>query len=758
MKRVLVALALVVVLLGAFAAFLVQRNLPDRSVPRIPGLTGPVSVSFDDRGVALVKAGSLGDALRVQGFLTARERLFQLELQRRVASGELSEIFGPATLEVDRIHRIYGFSRVAAAAVPLLPAAERESLEALSDGLNSFIDSHPGRLGLEFTLLRITPRRFTPADSLLVLLLMYEDLTTTWRAEASAETLAALPEGVRRFLTSRATPDDVSLVPDAIPVTRAPLPDLTNAVFPSHPLRFLSFESIEGLGSNNWAVSGALTKSGRPILANDPHLGLNMPSIWLPMRLAIGEQHIEGVTLPGMPGIVLGKNDGMAWAFTNVGTDIQDLYRETIVDGKALRNGRPAEKVRSRVESIWIRGREAERLTVLETSHGPFVQGDLALTWTALDPKNLRLPIASIMLASDRDAFDKAFDAFLGPGQNVVWASKAGAIGWRPTGVVPIRRAGTDGSVPYDGRDPENDWKGLLLPADLPRVVDPPSGYIVTANQRIIGNRWPHPVATDWPSPGRARRIRDLLEIAKRDGRKLDRAGIEAIQLDTHSDSMRLLSEPFLPFLPPDLAASLKSWNGNAASDSASYLVASALRRKLRERALTAWHVEKWNSTISEDLTTELARAAADAFPRAGLGSRDAFLRGTADAAIAELSNRFGKDRARWSWGEANRLQVRHPLGRIPGLGWLFNPPSIKQAGASAVVKASSPAYGQSMRFIVDWGASEAATLVVPFGVSGHVGSPHRFDQLPFWSAGDPSGEATRLARPAVGTPLEFRP
>jgi penicillin G amidase len=221
---------------------------------------------------------------------------------------------------------------------------------------------------------------------------------------------------------------------------------------------------------------------------------------------------------------------------------------------------------------------------------------------------------------------------------------------------------------------------------------------------------------------------------------------------------MRLLTEPFLPFLPPDLAESLKKWDGNAAADSSSYLVAATLRRKLRERALEAWHAKGWSGTISEDLTTELARAGADAYPRAGLGGRDTFLRACADAALAELSKRFGTDRAGWSWGEANRLQVKHPLGRIPGLGWLFNPPSVRQTGASAVVKASSPAYGQSMRFIVDWGAPDAATLVVPFGVSGHLGSPHRLDQFPFWQAGDPSGEATRLARPGVGTPLEFRP
>ena len=287
MKRVLAGIAATalaaVPLAGAALGVLVFRNLPDLSFPKIPGLHARVSVAFDDRGVATVTAADAADAYRAQGYLTARERLFQMEMQRRLAGGELAEIFGRVALPSDRLHRIYGFSRVAEAAVPLLPADERADVAALTDGINAFLDTHAGRWGLEFTLLRVTPRRYTPADALRVLLMMCEELSTTWKKEIAAERLLARPSSVQRFLTSGFTADDLVLVPDAGKPELPPVPLLGDAAPPA--LSALGFRDVgdpeEVPGSNNWAVSGALTKSGKPILANDPHLGLSAPGIWL---------------------------------------------------------------------------------------------------------------------------------------------------------------------------------------------------------------------------------------------------------------------------------------------------------------------------------------------------------------------------------------------------------------------------------------------------------------------------------------------
>ncbi len=712
-----------------------------------------MSVAFDDRGIATVTAATARDALRAQGWLTARERLFQLEMHRRLAHGELAEIFGPALLPSDRLHRTYGFARVAGAAVRLLPETERGDLEALADGINAFLDTHAGRLGLELTLLGISPRRFTAADALLVHLLMCEDLSTSWRRDLAVEKLGRLDPAVRRFVSDTASPDDVLLVPDAAPLVAPVVPDLGGI-----PLAALGFGGPrfgdpgedEPRGSNSWAVAGALAKSGRPLFANDPHLSLTLPGIWLPMRFVIAGRLVEGVTIPGLPGVILGRNDRVAWGMTTLRTDVQDLYRETIV-GRKVKRGAAFEDLEERTETIAVRGGKPESLVVRETSHGPLVQGRMALKWPALDPALLRMPESAVMAATDGESLGRALDAFPFPAHNVVWADASGSIGWRATGLVPIRRPGTDGSIPYDGADPENDWRGYVPPGEMPRVVDPPEGFIVTANQRDVGTRFPHVVTSDWPSNERARRIADLLADAARQHKPLDRAAMEAIQLDTVSPVLRATLAALAPDLPEPWGARFAAWDGRADAGSASFPVAREVRRKLAERVLAAWRVPLGVGLPGARLL-ELARSGDAVFRRARLGPKHDFVRAAFGAALADVSARLGTDPSRWHWGEANRLAVTHPLGRLPGLGWLFDPPSFPQSGASGTPRVATPTFGQSMRFVVDWGVPEETTLVIPFGVSGHLGSPHRTDQLAAWREGDPSGTGTRLARPPVET------
>lgn len=750
--RLASAVSVLVTATAVVGGLAVRRNLPDRVAPPITGLSSPVSVTFDDRGVATVTADSLGDALRVQGYLTARDRLFQLDLQRRAAAGQLASVFGRVALPSDREHRTLGFARVAAAALPLLPATERESLVALTDGINAFLASHAGKLGLEYVFLE-APRRFEPSDALLVYLLMNEDLSSSWKSEAASASLEALPASARRFLLEKVTRDDVLLVPDSVPLAVAPLPEEAPAVAVRAPFEV---DGPEGIGSNGWVVSGALTASGRPMLANDPHLAIGMPSIWLPMRFVIAGRAVEGVTLPGLPGVVIGRNESLAWGFTNLGQDVQDLYRETIQGEGVVRRG-GVEPLVTRVETIAVRGSAPESLVVRESSHGPLVKDDLALRWAILDPGVVRVPTASFMLAADEAELQAACDSFVAPGQNVVWATKDGSIGWRATGLVPIRRPGTDGSVPYDGRDPENDWRGFVPASEMPRVSNPPSGYLVTANQRVIGTSFPYPVATAWPSPARARRIRETIETARSEGRKLDRAAFDAMQRDVVAAGMRDLLRAVAAYLPADLEAG--RWEGRADRGDPLFPLARALRIQLRERLLATWKVTGWRGGPTEDALLDLARSDDAAFRRAGLGSRDAFLGGAVDAALADVRKAYGTDRKRWSWGEANPLATRHPLGRVPGLSWVFDPPfRLPMSGAPQAVRVHGPSLGQSMRWIVDWGDPEASTLVVPFGVSGHVGSPHRLDQLRYWRDGDPGGAATRLARTASGPSLDFRP
>jgi penicillin amidase len=757
--RVLSALFALVLLLGLALFVVVRRNLPGDGGGRIPGLGAGVTVDLDDRGVATIRAESFEDAFRAQGWLTARERTFQLELLRRNASGRLAELFGSSALPLDRRHRLYGFARVARAAVPLLPPRQRADLEALASGVNAYFGARRGRLGLELTLLRVEPEAWRPEDSVAVLLLMYEQLTDGWEAERDAERILSLPASVRAFLLPRATADDVLLVPDAAPLALPGLPELPGPAAPGLPkaASLRAGDELPVAGSNAFAVAGALTASGKPILAGDPHLGHEMPGVWVPMRFVVAGRTAEGVTLPGLPGLTIGRTDRIAWSFTNLEADVQDLYRERI-EGWRARRGDGSEPVSERQETIRVRGGAVETLVVRSTSRGPLVEGDLAVRWTALDPVNLRLPNGDLLRARDEGEFLAAFDGFTGPPQNVVWASASGSIGWRPAGLLPVRREGTDGSVPYDGSDPANDWGGFIPMAGLPRVVDPPEGFVVSANQRAIGTSFPHVLSADWAHPGRARRIRDLLRDAKTAGRKLTRRDAEAIQLDARSETMRRTAAAFGPFLPAAVARLLDGWDGTADAASARYLVARALRRTVRVRALAAWRAPAFRWHLEGDNWNALLEADDAAFRAAGLGERAAFLKAVADEAVAELAKRQGGDPAKWSWGEANRLAVRHPLGRVPGLSWLFDPPRPVQSGAPGTPRAASPSFGQSLRWIVDWGTPGEATLVVPFGISGHVGSPHRLDQLTPWSAGDPEGRATRLSRPPSGPPIRLSP
>ncbi len=739
LKRITLILgtALGLGMLGAW--WVIQRQLPDRAVPLIHGLANTVQVSFDGRGVPTIRAGSFQDAFRVQGYLAGRERMFQMELQRRAADGLLSELIGPAALPLDRTHRVYGFHQAAEAAVAQLPEDERDALEAFSEGVNAFIQSHPDRWGLEFKLLGTKPRPWTPADCLKGLLLMHEDLSSTWRAELRNEALKVLPDHQRRALQPVATEWDQLLIPDVEPpkldaeLLFQAQPLLKLAKLPGLPKDVLGLSENAGerdpsIGSNAWVVAGSRTSSGKPMLVNDPHLGLASPGIWLPLRIEIGERFVEGVALPFLPGVPLGRNQAIAWGFTNLGTDVQDLYRENPIG--------------ERTEDIPVKGRAAERFRVPLGAHGPQVRPGYSLKWAALDPANLRMGMTKLIRATDWDSFNAACDGFLGPGQNIVYADAEGHIGYRATGLIPIRKKGDDGSLPVDGNDPGNDWQGFVSQAEMPRVLDPAKGYLVTANQRILGNGFPYPVATRWASPVRAKRIAELIEAAG----KLDHAGAERIQLDVASLEHREFMNLAAPLLGAGWQSRYQGWDGVASADSRKFLEADRLKKNFREQLLnrvlrgTGWDADSFNSDTGDALLREALKADQQAWTRGGIGDKQ--------EALLEAARQTKKQMVKGpkTWGESNRLDLRHPVGRAGGiLGWGFNPPRAIQSGANHTVRVAKPDFGQSMRFIVDWGDPDATTLVIPLGVSGHLGSSHRHDQMRDWLQGDPLGQRTRL-------------
>jgi penicillin amidase len=729
--------------LALLALGLVQRQQPGLATPPIPGLTAEVRVDLDARGVPTIRAANLGDAFRVQGYLTARERLFQMECHRRMADGRLAELFGPGALRLDRLHRIYHFTAVAEAAAAQLPPDELADLQAFADGVNAFLRQRAGRLGVEFILLGFQPAPWTPADCLKGLLLMNEDMSTSWRQELRSEALAALPEATRRFLAPAVTDRDSLLVPDAQPRPRSDAAFLLGE--PRQSARAASADTLglgpeAGLrpalvGSNNWVVAGWRSASGLPLLANDPHLGLAVPSAWFPLRVEVQGRWWQGAGLVDLPGVILGESDRFAWGFTNLGTDVQDLYREPALG--------------ERQEAIAIRGARAELLHVPLGAHGPQVRAGYSLRWTALEPGHLRVPTRPLMEARDWTGFNGALDGFPGPAMNVVYADRAGHIGWRATGLIPMRPPGQDGSRALDGADPAQDWRGLVPTEQMPRVLDPPEGFIATANQRIIGTTFPYPVATRWASPLRVQRIRELIQGAG----KLDRAGLERIQLDIVSSEHRELLQLALPHLPVPDRARFQGWDGAARADSVLFTEAERFRGELQTllqgRLLAGLGLEGRPDWPNADAALRAAlKAGPDAWRKAGLGD--------AGDLVREAWTRAHRVRLR-PWGEVNRLELRHPLGRAGGvLSWLFDPRPQSQDGARHTVRVTDAEFGQSLRLLVDLGRPEASTLVVCPGVSGHLGSAHRLDQLGTWLRGDPAGRATLMRAGAAGT-LVFR-
>jgi penicillin amidase len=764
MKRLRRAVLVTAAALLAAAALVIGLDvfwqLPDAAVPRVPGLRNRVEVLFDARGVPTIRARSLPDAFRVEGYLQARERLFQMELARRVAGGEMAELVGPAALPLDRKQRLYGFAQVAEAAVQQLPADERQDVEALSDGINAFIASHRNHWGLEFQLLGSGARSWRPADSVRVLLLMHQQLSESWQSELLVESLAGLPPARRNFLTPTITSEDVLLVPDSTPPPAPSTePLLTQGGPPVKPIPPLPRrETLEVLGipldpsgpapnpdvgSNGWVLSGARTVSGRPLLANDLHLGFSVPGTWFPLRIELIDgsgkilRWIQGISLPGLPGIVIFQNDRLAIGFTNTGTDVQDLYREPALG--------------ERVERIAVKDAPGETLTVQLGRHGPMVRPGFALQWAALDPRTLRLPVSRMMLAHDWESLNAAADGFLGPGQNLLYADADGHIGWRVTGVLPLRLSGDDGRAPRSGTDGQHGWKGYLPPAAMPRVFDPPNGRVVTANQRLVGTSagvdWP----SAWASPTRARRIVELVE----GGAKLDAHAARSMELDTVGVVHREVVERLRPLLEPELAQAFEHWDGRAEATSTLFRAAEDLRAASYHAVVT--RVLEGSQVPADDIdwynndATLLAalRATSEAWRRAGLGDREATLR----AAVHDIHL------AGPTWGERNRLDLKHLFGRSGGiLGALFNPPAPPLSGCSRCVRVATPHFGQSMRFVVDFSDPEGTTLVLPLGVSGHLGSSHRQDELRDWLEGDVQGGRTHLHAPPVGTALVFAP
>jgi penicillin amidase len=741
LRRLLAAAGFIVLLLAAILTGALWLTLPQRSQQvRIPGLTDPVDVGFDNDGIPRIRAASATDAAAALGFVHARDRLFQMDLMRRAASGRLSEIAGPATLSLDRTMRTLGLRRRAVADYPNLPAETRAVLEAYARGVNAWITER-GRFSAPEFLLLGTPEPWAPVDSLLWGETMGLWLSMNWRTELSRQSLAGrMPQ---QRIDELWPPGTGSGRPEAILV---PLLGQAAAELAAVLPRFPGTYTLPGTASNEWAVDGRHTATGAPLLAGDPHLGFGFPGIWYLARIDTPDGVLAGATAPGVPFLVLGHNGHIAWTFTTTGADVQDVFIETPVGAGEYQTPDGPRPFETHEERIKVRGEPDQVLTVRETRHGPVVsdlRGDggpvLAAAMANLAPGNTAAAgLLALNQARDVDAAGKAAAMITSPVQNLLVADRE-RIALYVTGRVPLRRAG-DGSAPVPG-DGSHDWVGWASGEQLPHIVAPASGRLVNANDRIAPPDFPVFLGRDWFGDWRARRIRELLSRSDRH----TAADFAHMQLDVHSDFAaqvlpRLLSVPLADDAARRAQGLLRDWDGSMSMDAPQPLIFTAWLHFFYGRVLQ-------QAGIGVNDGGPLAEFVAYVLSPSGEhwcgGECTAMLQQALADAIADIARRFGSDPARWRWGEAHQAVFAHPVLRpLPILGSLGTL-TIESPGDDTTIDRGGPAYkqfqsvhGPEYRGVYDLADLDRSLFVVAPGQSGNLLSRHARDFLTRWRDG----------------------
>jgi len=746
---------------------------------QIKGIKDRVTIRRDERGIPYVEAQNDEDLYFGHGYAAAQDRLWQMDLFRRTARGELAEVLGAgpnnSALEQDKLHRTYGFAQVAEAEFANSSPRARAVLEAYARGVNAYAASlDPKAMPPEFQILQYSFRPWTPSDSLVVVKIFFEALSDTWRLDLMRQALSVLPAEKRAELLPEISPIDVLVVgkdtqsraktaqvkPE--PLSPATLANLAhNQSIAAAALERIGFHTDALAASNNWVVSGKRTVSGKPLLANDPHLRPTAPSIWHMVHLSAPGVRVAGIGTAGLPGVVIGHNERIAWGFTNVGPDVQDLYVEKFNPDNPKQYQTPSgwQDVVVRREEIKVRkgigSSEYDPVIheVTVTRHGPIIfEGDgkrYALRWTALEPaKNNSQSTQALNRVRNWKEFNEALESFTAPTQNIVYADVDGHIGYHAAGVVPIRKSG-DGSVPYDGSTDAGEWTSYIPVSKLPTLYDPPSGIIVTANQRIAGTDYPYFLTHSWAQPYRARRIFDLLnekpKLSSDDFRRIQGDAYSIAGVSFTREAVKLLRPKLTP-ADEKLRATLdafEKWDGRVNAESTVAPVAAQMRIAFRSKVLTAAlgpeliRNYQWNN-FDTTLDRVLKDQPAAWLPKEYASYAD-LMRASYDEAIGNLTKNLGADETKWTWGEMAKARFPHPLGGAPLIGAQFTIPPFPQNGTGGLLGAT-PNVGSavSMRLIADPGDWDKTQQGIALGQSGSPKSPHWSDQLADWRAVTP--------------------
>jgi penicillin amidase len=748
--RGLLALVALVIVVGVGGYFWLRTSLPqvDGSVT-VAGLSAPVEIARDDRGVPTINAKSLNDAYFAIGFAHAQDRLFQMELMRRVGAGRLAETIGAAGVSTDKLMRTLGLYRMAEEEVASASPALKSALDSYAAGVNAFLKQRRGALPMEFQLLRITPEPWKAADSLAWGRIMALQLSANWHEEKLNLTLQkTLPPELFQIL-----------LPEAKPLAGLPAPWFGRL----------------NIASNNWVVAPQKSQSGAPILANDPHLSLGAPAIWYLVHVVTPDRQWVGATSPGMPLIVIGASDRVAWGLTTTSGDTEDLFEEKPVDGNPGLYLTPegSAPFETREETIKVKGGADVVIHVSSTRHGPVVS-DLEEDSKTDDP--IFALSAAFLLPGDRtaegllgmnmarsaDEFRTALADFHAPQQNVVFADREGHIGFVAAGRVPMRRkVFANGLLPAPGWTGEYDWLGTLPFDELPQSRDPAAGWLATTNNKIVADDYPHFIAGRWTEDGRYRRISTLLQSQPKFGIE----DMEKFQRDTLSAPLRDLVQSWLPEVKgvdPVITNMLQNWDGHVVLDRAEPSIATLwmsnttnrlLRKKLGGSFEDWWF---WDDDALKRLLSDPKNCAPE--------SCSALLTASLNETIDLLRMHFKTDPADWKWGALHRLHFNHPVFRnVPPLShWLD--PDLPTDGDMFTLNRAVPiwrddplefpdVHGPTMRIVTDLADPMKAVVTLAGGQSGNPLSEHYSDWLLDWR----DGQYRSIVQPSVHT-LTLKP
>lgn len=784
-RRVLLGIAAVALLLFlggvAYAYWTVQRALPSLSgTVSVPGLSAPVTVTRDAQGVPHIVAANVEDLFAAQGYVHAQDRLFQMFYFKRLGAGRLAEAFGPAAAKPDIFLRTVGMRRAAESELALLSPEVRKGLEAYARGVNAFVNARRDNLPVEFGILGITMDEWGPVDTLAFGKVMAWDLGNNWESELTVADLQATLGPTR---TAQLYPDYPPDAPVIVPRNNSGSASPLLAAFNRDVRPWLPSAGLRDVGSNNWVVDGTKSATGKPLLSNDPHLGVQNPSIWYQVQLTTtdGKYDVAGYSFAGAPGVVVGHNREIGWGVTNASTDVQDIFIERLDPTRPgqYQTADGWKPLTVLTETILVKGSTPVTQTVRLTNHGPILKDAFdtiyadepisatigntmrepyALQWTALKPGRLIEAIYDLQTASNWQEFRAALSKWSVPGQNFVYADREGNIGYQMTGDQPVRRKG-DGKSPVPGWTGEYDWQEASVPYDeLPRSYNPPEHYIATANNKSFGEDYPYPIEGEWSAPWRISRIVEMLEAKE----KLSPDDFKAMLMDTSSPLARKVAPLLAALKPQDTQAQeavklFNGWDGNLSAESAAAAVYEVtIQTAISETfsddlgfGLFVEYAGSGGNTALRSLEVLLDKPDDPFWDRTDTPDRerrDDILLRSLNRGLPALGSVAGTDISGWTWGKLHTITPRHNiLGSQPLISGMFNLNTLPFGGDGTTVSVSSynlllpfdVANHQSFRMILDASDWSKSLGVYAGGQSGQPGSQYWGSQLSAWQRGE---------------------